>query len=98
MRIAENQWTEFHHRDKSREVHNFSVRIATIDNSREIEKLCTLVNFCPEALFQRLFSVTERSGFLNEVEMSENTDDFRKSMGLQDIQKLEGFLPVRLLV
>lgn len=58
MGIAEDKRAELHDGDKTRQVENFGVRIASIEDARKVKKLCALIDFSPEALFQSLFSRT----------------------------------------
>lgn len=57
MAISEYKRTELHHADEAREIEDFAVRIATIENARKIEELCALVDLCPKSLFERFLGV-----------------------------------------
>lgn len=59
MAISEYEGTELHHADETREIEDFSVRVATVEDTGEIEKFCALVDFRPESFFERLFGVLE---------------------------------------
>lgn len=55
MGISEYQRAKLHHRDETRQVLDFSVWIASIEYTREIEEFCSLVNLGPESLLEGLF-------------------------------------------
>ncbi len=92
MRVTKHEGAELHDGDEAGQVQNFSVGVATIEDTGEVEELGTLVDLGPEALLQSLLSCTEGSRFLDEVKVREDTNDFWKAVGLEDVQKLEGFL------
>ena len=92
MSISEDQRAEFHDADEATEVEGFGIGVATVEDTREVEQFCTLINLRPEPLFESLFGCTKNGGFLDEVQMSEDADDFGEAMGLQDVQKLKGLL------
>lgn len=92
MVVSEYERTELHHANETREVEDFAVGIPAIKDTRKIKEFCSLVDFCPKSLFERFLGVPESGLFLNEVEMGEDADDFWKSMGLQYVEELEGFL------
>ena len=89
MGIAEDKRAELHDGDKTRQVEDFGIRIASIEDARKVKKLCTLINFSPEALFQGLFSRTQSGCLFDEVEMGENANDFWEAMGLEDVEELK---------
>lgn len=92
MRIAKYERAEFHDRDKTGEVEDLGVGISTIEDTGEVEEFCSLVDFCPESLFEGFLCGFEGGGFFDEVEVGKDTDDFGEAMGLEDVEKLEGFL------
>ena len=65
MGVAEDQGAEFHDADEAGEVHNFSVRVSPVKDSRQIEQLCALVDFCPKPLFEGFFGRTESGGLFD---------------------------------
>jgi len=85
MSVAEDERPELHNGDEAREIHDFGVGISTIDDPGEVEDFRALINFCPETFFEGLFSTADSSSLFNEVEVSEDADDFWKSMGLKDV-------------
>lgn len=92
MGVAKYERPELHDADETREVHDLGVRISAVEDPGEVEHLRAGVNLCPEPLFQCLFGILEHGGFLDEVEVSQDTDDFGKPVRLQDIEELESFL------
>jgi hypothetical protein len=71
---------------------NLRIGVSTVEDAGEIEQFGALVDLCPEPLFELLFGVALCGEFFDEVEVSKNTDDFGKAVGLQYIEKLERFL------
>lgn len=69
MGISPYEGTKLHDTDEAAEVHDLGVRVPAIQYPREIEKLCTGIYFCPEALFKSLFGSGERGCFFDEVKM-----------------------------
>ena len=67
MSISEDERTEFHDGDETREIHNFRVWITTVENARKVEEFCALVYFCPETVFEGFFRSFECCGFFYEV-------------------------------
>ena len=51
-----------------------------------------MVYFGPKTFLQGLFGVLEGSGFLDEVEVGEDANDFGKAVRLEDVEELECFL------
>lgn len=92
MGVAEDKRTKFHDADESREVKDFSVGVAAVQNTREVEELRALVDFSPETLFERFLGILEYGRLFDEVKVGEDSDDFRETMSLEDIEELEGFL------
>ena len=85
MSIAKDERPELHNGNEAREIHDFGVGIATIDDPGEVEELRALVNFCPETFFKGVFSAAESGSFFYEVDVCEDTNDFWETMGLKDI-------------
>jgi hypothetical protein len=50
--------------------------------TRKVEQFCSLINFCPEPMFQNFFSLFQLLVILEHVQMSQNTHDSRESMHL----------------
>ena len=92
MGVAENERAEFHDADESREVKDFSVGVAAVQNTREVEELRALVDFSPETLFERFLGILEYGRLFDEVKVGEDSDDFRETMSLEDIEELKRFL------
>jgi hypothetical protein len=63
MRVPEYKRAEFYDRDEARKVDDFSIRVAAVNDAREVEELSTLIYLGPKALFQGLFSCTQCRGF-----------------------------------
>lgn len=57
MAIPEYERTELHHANETREIEDFAVGIATVENARQVEQLCTLVYFRPEPLLECFLGV-----------------------------------------
>ena len=92
MGVAKDEGAELHDRDEAGEVENLGVGVAAVEDAREVEELCALVDLRPEALLEGLFGVFECRGFFDEVEVGEDADDFGETVRLEDVEKLEGFL------
>lgn len=92
--VPEDQRTELHDANEATEQVDFSVRVATVDDTREMEELGTLVDFCPETMLQPLLGVLECLLLLDEVEVSQKTNDFGETVRLKNVEKLECFLIV----
>lgn len=92
MRVSEDERSELHNADETREVQDLGIRVSTIEDTGKVEELSTLIYLRPETLFEGLFSVLERSSFFNEVEMSEDSNDFGETVGLEDIEEFKRFL------
>ena len=90
--VAEDEGAELHNADEAREVEDLGVGVAAVHNAREVEELCALVDLGPEALLEGFLGCTEGSSLLDEVEVSEDANDLRKPVRLEDIEKLKGFL------
>ena len=95
MGITEDERTELHYADEAGKVKDFGVGIAAIMYAGEVEKFSTLIDFCPETLFESLLCHTKGSLFLDEVEMRKDADDFRKTMYLENVEEFEIFLYAR---
>ena len=80
MSVSEDERTEFHDRDETGQIHDFCIRITTIENAGEVEEFCALVNFCPETVFEGFFGGFEYGGFFYEVQVGEDTDYFWESV------------------
>lgn len=52
MSIPEDQGSELHDADETGKIENLGIRITTVENAREIEKLRALVYLIPEASFE----------------------------------------------
>ena len=65
MGVAEDQGAELHNADEAGKVHDFGVGISPIKDSRQIEQLCALVDFCPKPLFESFFGRTESGGLFD---------------------------------
>jgi hypothetical protein len=50
--IPEDQGPELHDADESGKIEDLGIGITTVENAREIEKLCALVYLIPEASFE----------------------------------------------
>lgn len=70
MRVAKDQGSKLHHGDKSGEILDFSVWISAIENSREIEELCALIDFGPKPLLEGFFGRPLDCNLLDEIEVS----------------------------
>jgi len=92
MRVPKNKRTEFHDGDEPRKVQDFVVRVPAVENTREVEKLCPLIYFCPESFLQSLFCVSERRRLLDQVQVGEHTDGLWETVGLQYVEELKRFL------
>jgi hypothetical protein len=57
MAVSEDERSELHYTDETREVEDFGVGVAAVENTGEIEKLCALVYFCPKALFEGFLGI-----------------------------------------
>lgn len=90
--VPENQRPELHDTDKPAQVHDLGVGVATVHDSREVEELGSLVDFLPEPRLEGLLLGSKGSSLLDEIEMSEDSDDFGESVSLEDVEELEGFL------
>lgn len=47
-------------------------------------------------MLEALFGVFKGGGFLDKIDMSENSDDFWKPMGLKNVEKFKSFLDSKL--
>lgn len=74
---------------------DFGIRIPAIEHAREIKQLRALVDLSPESFLELFFGLALSAKFLDEVEMSEDADNFGESMGLKYIQKFKRFLPTK---
>jgi hypothetical protein len=90
--ISENEGAELHDGDKTGKVLYLRIWVASIQYTREIEELCSLVYFGPEALLECLFCGSLDGDLLDEIKMTEDSDDFRKTVCLKNIEKFECFL------
>jgi len=57
MAISEHERTELHHANKTREIEDFAVGIATVEDTGQIEELGALIDFRPKSLFERFLGV-----------------------------------------
>ena len=55
MSVSEDERTEFHDGDETGEIHDFCIRITTIENAGEVKEFCALVYLCPETVFEGFF-------------------------------------------
>ena len=92
MRVTEYKRAEFHYRDKTTEILDLLVGVTAIDNTGEIKELGTLIDFCPETLLEGLLGGTLCSDLFYEIKMSENTNNFREAVRLENVDELECFL------
>ena len=92
MGVAEDERPELHDGDEAGEVEDLSVRIAAVENSGEVEKLGSLVDFCPESLFESFFGHSDEGGLFDEVEVGEDADDFGEAVRLEDVEEFKSFL------
>ncbi|KAG8793753.1 hypothetical protein FRC16_010842 [Serendipita sp. 398] len=92
MGVTKDERTKFHDRNEPSEILYFCVWIPAIENSREVEKLCSLVYFSPEPFLERLLGRTLDCNLFDEVKVGQDADYLGKAMCLQDIEEFEGFL------
>lgn len=52
MSIPEDQRSELHDADETGKIEDLGIGITTVEDTREIEKLCALVYLIPEASFE----------------------------------------------
>lgn len=92
VRVTEYKRAKFHYRDKTTEILDLLVGVTAIDNTGEIKELGTLIDFRPETLLEGLLGGTLCSDLFYEIKVSENTDDFREAVRLENVDELECFL------
>ena len=92
MRVTKDKGSELHDADETREVEDFGVGVSTIENAREIEEFCTLINFSPEPLLENLLGVLESGGLFDKVKVSQYPNNLREAVRLKYVQELERFL------
>ena len=69
MRVPKHQWAELHHAHKAGQIQNFGVGVPPVEHAGEVEELCALVDFGPEALLEAFFGLALDCYFGYEVEM-----------------------------
>ena len=57
MGVSENEGTEFHDGDETRQQVDLRVGVTAVHDSRQGEQLCSLVDFGPESMFETLLGV-----------------------------------------
>lgn len=92
MGVAEDERPELHDGDEAGEVEDLGVRVPAVENSGEVEELGSLVDFCPESLFEGFFGRSNEGGFFDEVEVGKDANDFGKAVGLEDVEEFKSFL------
>ena len=92
MGVAEDEGAKLHDADEAGEILYFSVWIATVEHAGEVEKFGTLIDLCPEAFLESFFGVAESSCFFYEIEMGQDTNDFGKTVRLENVEKFKSLL------
>ena len=92
MLIPEDQRPELHDGDEAGEEVDLGVGIPAVDDAGEGEELRALVDLGPESMFQSFLGVFQGGGFLDQVEVGEEAEDFGKAVRLENIEEFKGFL------
>ena len=67
------------------------LEIFSIDDSRKVEHLGSLINLGPKALLEQFFGLAQVLCRLELIEVGKNTHDLWESVRLQYVQKLKRF-------
>jgi hypothetical protein len=92
MLIPKHQRPKLHDADEPAKVHDLLIRVTAVQHAGKVEELGALVNLGPKSVLDSLFGISESGGLADEVQVGQDADDFRESVGLEDVDKLEGFL------
>ena len=80
MTIPEDERSELHDTNEAGEIQDFCIRIAAIQDTREVEEFGPLVDFRPKSFFQSFLRCTEGCSLLDQVQVCEDTNDFGETM------------------
>ena len=92
MLIPKDKRTEFHDGYETGKKVDLRIWVPPVDDAGEGEELCALIDLGPESVFESFLSVFQGGGFLDQVEVGEEAENFGEAVGLEDIKELEGFL------
>ena len=84
------QRSEFHDGYEASQVVDLSPLVVPKHHAGQVEQLGSLIDLCPESVFESFLGLLQRLVVLHTVQMGEDAHDARKTVDLGDVEKLKG--------